>query len=229
VTRQIAALYVDPSGIYSRMPGVDCWGIERDARSYAGPHPVVAHPPCQRWGPLAKFVQARYAQYRVGDDGGTFAAALAAVRRWGGVLEHPAKSLAWRAHGLLEPSCKLRGGWSVADDVGGWTCQIEQIHYGHRARKATWLYACHVDLPSLLWGAGPKGVRVAGDGYHSAEERARKTRPVHVVPAEEEAKRRRGERVEGGIKRMGKKEREATPQAFADLLVEMARTSRVTS
>ena len=28
------------------------------------------------------------------------------------------------------------GGWVNADWLGGWTCCVEQGHYGHRARKA---------------------------------------------------------------------------------------------
>ena len=43
----IAALYVETGGAYFGLEGVDPWD---EARRYAGPHPVVAHPPCQRWG-----------------------------------------------------------------------------------------------------------------------------------------------------------------------------------
>ena len=46
----IAALFVDADGIYAGRPDVDAWDIRRDARTYPGPYPVVAHPPCQRWG-----------------------------------------------------------------------------------------------------------------------------------------------------------------------------------
>lgn len=86
----IAALFVETGGVYFA-PGFDPWDIKRDARLYAGPHPVIAHPPCARWCRLAGLVEKRWGHKR-GDDGGCFAAALAAVRRWGGVLEHPAYS-----------------------------------------------------------------------------------------------------------------------------------------
>ena len=46
----IAALYVQKAGAYFGLPDVDPWDEARDARLYAGPHRVVAHPPCQRWG-----------------------------------------------------------------------------------------------------------------------------------------------------------------------------------
>jgi len=47
--RTVAALYVQTDGVYYGLPGVDPWDEERDARTYVGPHPVVAHPPCQLW------------------------------------------------------------------------------------------------------------------------------------------------------------------------------------
>ena len=46
----IAALYVQSNGVYADLAGVDPWYEARDARTYAGPWPVVAHPPCARWG-----------------------------------------------------------------------------------------------------------------------------------------------------------------------------------
>lgn len=49
-TIEVAALYVVKGGCYFGLPGVDPWDEERDARRYAGPYPVVAHPPCERWG-----------------------------------------------------------------------------------------------------------------------------------------------------------------------------------
>lgn len=154
-TDLLAALYVDGAGIYASDPSVDPWPESRDARTYRGPHPVIAHPPCARWCQLARLVEARYG-YRVGDDGGCFAAALAAVRRWGGLLEHPAYSLAWPAHDLPRPLS--RGGWTDPDSYGGRACHVEQAQYGHPARKATWLYAIVPAYPEMRWGrvARPK-------------------------------------------------------------------------
>ena len=84
----VAALYIDPTGCYAGLPDVDCWPASRDARLYGGPHPVVAHPPCARWSVLAGLCEAVHGIPRR-EDGGCFAAALASVRNYGGVLEHP--------------------------------------------------------------------------------------------------------------------------------------------
>jgi len=77
----IAALYVQEGGCYTGLDGVDPWPESRDARSYAGPYPVVAHPPCERWGAYSSGGP-RYRGSKVtGDDGGCFASALASVRQ----------------------------------------------------------------------------------------------------------------------------------------------------
>jgi hypothetical protein len=171
----IAALFVERGGSYFDVPGVDPWDEARDARAYEGPHRVVAHPPCSRWCRLAGLVEARWGHKR-GDDGGCFASALASVRRWGGVLEHPAYSTAWRAHGLNTPP--TGGGWVNADEHGGWTCYVEQGRYGHPAKKATWLYAVADSLPTLEWGVMPDGqskalVSWCGNHVKSGERRPR--------------------------------------------------------
>lgn len=154
--RPIAALYVQTGGAYFDIPGIDPWDEVRDARAYAGPHPVVAHPPCQRWGKLwagqPLWIKRTGIRKVKGDDGGCFKAALAAVRKFGGVLEHPWGSHAWPHFGLNTPP--RSGGWIAADFEGGWTCCVEQGRYGHYARKPTLLYAVGVDLPELDWGIG---------------------------------------------------------------------------
>ena len=200
----IAALYVLPNGVYSGRPDVDCWDEKRDARLYAGPWPVVAHPPCARWGRYWSGAPTEKVRRKMGDDGGCFAAALASVRRWGGVLEHPEASHAWRAFGLIAPL--KSGGWIPADYVGGWTCCVEQGHYGHRARKATWLYAYGVTLPSLRWGRSAASAKL-DMGCHSKEERARKVKT-------------------GICQQLSHRQRQATPTEFAELLLSIARTAK---
>lgn len=186
--RMIAALFVERDGCYSALRNVDVWDSERDARNYRGPWPVVAHPPCERWG--------RYAGPGRGRDEGCFAAALAAVRDYGGILEHPADSHAWQHFGLAAPPrC---GGWIDADGLGA-TCCVEQGWYGHRARKRTWLYSCRVHLPPLRWGRCP------GDF-------------VYARPGRDPAR----EIKTGACQRMSHRQRAATPPQFRNLLISIA-------
>jgi len=144
----IAALYVETGGAYFGLEGVDPWDETRDARKYAGPHPVVAHPPCSRWCQLAHIIQKRYG-HRVGDDAGCFAAALRSVREHGGVLEHPAFSYAWPAFSLVRP---IRNMWREGYRPREWVTEVSQSAYGHRARKRTWLlYVGNAAPPPVDW------------------------------------------------------------------------------
>jgi hypothetical protein len=145
----VAALYVETGGVYYGLPDVDPWDEERDARLYEGPWPVVAHPPCNRWSIMVE--SNPQIRDQLGQDGGTFAAALDAVRTFGGVLEHPALTRAWRAHGLPRASS---GGWATTFDDPGYATEVDQGRYGHVARKMTWLYCCGIEPPALKWGDG---------------------------------------------------------------------------
>jgi len=208
--RKIAALYVQKDGSYYGLDGVDPWDQERDARQYAGPCPVVAHPPCQRWGkmwfgqPLT--VKLTGERKQLGDDGGCFEAALASVRQFGGVLEHPWGSLAWPHFGLNTPD--RAGGWIMADFMGGWTCCVEQWQYGHYARKPTLLYAFGIEPPSLLWGY---------------------SHPSFDTAVVERMGLKRAKRLgEVGARGGGtdSSPRIGTPEPFRDLLISMARTAQ---
>ena len=151
----IAALFVETNGVYYGLPDVDPWDRRRDARLYTGPWPVVAHPPCQLWTNFAFLNFKRWGgeHNRPGNDGGCFAAALASVLRWGGVLEHPAGSNAWSQFRLPVPTT---GRWTRGRAT--WTCEVWQSAYGHKARKRTWL-AYHspddVEPPELDWTRKP--------------------------------------------------------------------------
>ncbi len=164
----IAALYVETGGAYYGLPDVDPWDQERDARLYAGPHPVVAHPPCKSWSIMG---QCRPEIVR-GDDGGCFEAALAAVRKYGGVLEHPRFSHAWWRYRLNKPADR---GWTGSLWDPGWTCEVDQFWYGHRANKKTWLYYVgDADPPPMRWGrASSSRITVRNDGGGGRDQRSK--------------------------------------------------------
>lgn len=201
----VAALFVASDGCYVGLADVDPWNKTRDARKYAGPHPVVAHPPCERWGRYWGGAPRKPHQYKLGDDDGCFAAAISAVRFYGGVLEHPADSHAWATFGVAAPPTS--GGWIAADPYGGWTCCVSQGHYGHLAGKRTWLYANRVTLPELRWGPCEQRIHPVALAKHGYA-KARRIGMMAMV---------------GGKHK--KKIRDATPLPFRDLLISIARTA----
>ena len=204
----IAALFVETGGAYFNLPDVDPWDVARDARSYAGPHSVVAHPPCERWGsfwPGSPVQVSRGIRFKKGDDGGCFKAALWAVREFGGVIEHPRGSHAWEHFGILRPPND--GGWVDAGDGIGVTWCVYQGHYGHKALKPTWLYFVGEIAPELLWGK-PEGefMTVAGTSFKTvAHRREAEANGWRYSP------------------RLPTKLRNATPVPFRDLLIDLAR------
>lgn len=214
--RTVAALYVETGGCYFGLPGVVVVGhgqdhadgtttVHLDGRNYAGPWPVVAHPSCKRWGRFWHGSTRKPHQFNLGDDGGCFEHALWAVRTFGGVIEHPADSRAWSRFNLNPPA--RGGGWIAADMLGGFTCYVEQGHYGHASRKPTWLYAFGVDLPELDWSLGEQRIpqkMIDRYGY----ERARRIGVVAMI---------------GGKDKAAKRNR--SPEAFRDLLLGIARTA----
>ncbi len=207
----IAALYVETDGAYFCQPGVDPWDESRDARRYDGPHPVVAHPPCQRWGRFWHGSTRKPHQFRMGDDGGCFAAALGALRRHGGVLEHPADSHAWDHFGLRRPP--RAGGW-VEAAPGIWTCCVYQGHYGHIAGKGTWLLAAGMArevLPELRWGKTEQRLHPRAVELHGYE-KARRIGMLAMVGGKDKTRIRN-----------------ATPPEFRDLLLSIARSARRTA
>lgn len=195
----VAALYVDPEGVYAGLTGVEIWDERRDARLYVGPWPVVAHPPCNRWSTLAVLNQRH--GYMIGDDGGCFFAALDSVRAYGGVLEHPAYSFAWTAFQLPPPT---RGRWNRTLLDPGWTTEVSQGAYGHPARKATWLYYVGPEPPAMDWSEPETTATVGGGGWANGSGRYGST---------------------AGATRIQGREASATPERFRDALLDLARLS----
>lgn len=173
--------------MFASPPAVDVWDAQRDALRWPGGCPVVAHPPCRGWGGLRHMAT----RVRAGEkELGLWA--VEQVRKWGGVLEHPKGSTLWKAAGM--PAIEER------DEYGGWTLEIHQHWWGHKAEKATWLYivGCEPDdIPPI---------------------RLRTTRPTHVVSTGHGLR----EGDPGFRSRVTDAEREHTPPALAQWLVELA-------
>ena len=209
----IAALFVETDGAYFGLLGVDPWDEPRDARKYPGPHPVVAHPPCQRWGRFWHGSTRKPHQFKLGDDDGCFIAALNALKIAGGVLEHPADSRAWGVHGFAKPP--HAGGWIVAAEdpfeLPWFTCCVYQGHYGHFAGKPTWLLARGMDrksLPELRWGKTEQRIHPRALELHGYE-KARRIGMMAMVGGKDKTRIRN-----------------ATPPEFRQVLIDIANLAR---
>jgi hypothetical protein len=189
---RIAVLFARDDSVYKTLPECDVYDMTRDARTYDGPWPVVAHPPCRAWGRLRHMATPR------ADERNLARLAVAIVREFGGVLEHPAASTLWPAQRLPEPGQR--------DGFGGWTLPITQHAWGHRANKATRLYIVGCgprDIPTMPMVLGDAPA-VCGTSGRRADGSRNTDRPE-----------------------ISKAEREHTPPELASWLVELARRCHV--
>lgn len=124
--KTVAVLFARADSCYKTMSECDVYDIDRDARTWPGGSPVIAHPPCRAWGSLRHFAKPRI------DEKALSPWAVEQVQHWGGVLEHPLNSSLFPHCGLPRPGER--------DRFGGWTLPIWQSWFGHRADKATKLY-----------------------------------------------------------------------------------------
>lgn len=193
----VAALFVRADSIYKSMPAVDCYDIDRNALTWPGGCPVVAHPPCRGWGKLYYFAKPAPGEKDLGPW------AVHQVRTYGGVLEHPKDSKLWEAAGLPRPG--------QVDAWGGWTLPVSQHWWGHRAEKMTWLYivGCAPDsIPDIP-------LRLGAATHVIAQSRVRRKDGTRL---------RKG--MAGWRPEVTKAEREHTPPPLAAWLVELARRCR---
>lgn len=164
----VAVLFARQDSIYKTIPGCDVWDIERDARRWPGGCQIVAHPPCRAWGRLRTFAKPRP------DEKDLARWAVAQIRRWGGVLEHPAGSTLWADQSLPLPG-------DAPDQHGGWTLAAPQKWWGHKAEKATWFYIVGC-APSEI----PTLPLVLGDALYVVQSRKRHDHRPHITKAERE-------------------------------------------
>lgn len=213
----IAALYVDPGGPYPHINGVEWWGLPyRDARAYNGPHPVVAHPPC---GPWSSKVRKLYK----GNEHDCALRAVEQVRKYGGVLEHPAGSKLWEAcnlpepHGIVRPRCYCSGSHILEnglcpacgkrdeafyDTHHGYALAVNQCDWGHVCRKPTWLYLVGVQKHELKTPPPRE--------------------PTHWASGGRTKSSRKGSPIPPGIKAASSQQKRRTPPDFARYLVKLA-------
>ena len=132
-----SVLFCRADSIYKRL-GCDTYDASRNATTWPGGKPVIAHPPCRSWSRLKAFSRPvpgeREAAIWVVDQ----------IRQHGGVLEHPSFSSLWEAADMPLPGTR--------DAYNGWTLPIAQFWLGHKCMKMTWLYivGCEpADIPAI--------------------------------------------------------------------------------
>ena len=195
----VAVIFARADSIYKTLPGVDVYDMERDARTYDGPWPVVAHPPCRSWGRLRAFAKPR------ADERNLARMAVALVRELGGVLEHPAGSTLWPAQAMPKPGER--------DQWGGWTLPAPQKWWGHKAERATWFYVV---------GCGPRDVPdiplKMGQAEGVIRLDQRRADGTHIRKGDADWR-----------PRLNAEENEKTPPELASWLVALARSCQVRS
>ncbi len=145
VMKTVAILCARADSDYKTIPACDVYDVARDARTFAGGMPVVAHPPCRLWGRLRSFAKCENPE----TEKALGLWCIAQVREHGGVLEHPISSTLWNAGNLPRPGER--------DSFGGFTVAMPQNWFGHRAEKWSWFYVVGIepkDLPEIPFVIG---------------------------------------------------------------------------
>lgn len=156
--KKVAVLYAMNDSIYKQYCECDVYDENRDARSFPGGLPVIAHPPCRLWSKMRHFSTAPESEKLLAFH------AVEQVRKNGGVLEHPSSSTLFDCMNLPHQS-------NGYDDYGGFTLGIHQYCFGHKARKPTKLYIVGIkkrQLPQIPIKMGdPEYVVASSKRKHS--------------------------------------------------------------
>lgn len=163
--QKVSVLFARSDSNYKNIPGCDVWDKDRDAMKWPGDSSLIAHPPCRAWGRLRTFANPSPGE----KDLARFA--VAQVRKWGGVLEHPAGSTLWQDQDMPLPGSR--------DCFGGWTLPISQMWWGHKAEKKTWLYVVGCEPREI-----PDMPMILGDATHVVQ--SQKDDRPHISKAERE-------------------------------------------
>jgi len=135
MTGCVAVLCCAKNSVYKKIPGIDCYDISRDCRTFTGSYPVIAHPPCRSWSAFTS----HQAKPLPGEkELGLWCADK--LKENGGVLEHPGHSRLFAAAGLPRPGCKN----GELETIAVW-----QAWWGYPMKKNTWLCFSKID-PNCL-------------------------------------------------------------------------------
>lgn len=151
---KIAVLFARADSVYKTFPQCDVYDAARDALTYPGGLPIVAHPPCRGWGGLSHMAKHTEAEKQLA------VWSVEQIRRDGGVLEHPKRSSLWQHMNLPAPG-------KGTDEFGGFSVGIAQSCFGHRAEKLTLLYivgCTFKDLPPIPYRMGESEFVVGTSG-----------------------------------------------------------------
>ena len=144
----VAALFVETNGIYFGLPNIDPWDKQRDARLYPGPHPVIAHPPCERWGRYWSGGPSARVRRRMGD---------ASTRDWFAKYDPNSSSWKTRQYSLDGGLTALSGIWPKAGMTRNGRCYqlAEWVPHIHGSACSLWHTPTWTD-------AKPSGQKEAG-------------------------------------------------------------------
>ncbi len=141
--KKITVLFCQEDSIYKSFPVCDVWDEKRNALNFNELIPIIAHPPCRKFSRMRGLSTAPEVEKELA----YFAAHH--IKKYGGILEHPAFSILWKEANLPNPG--------EIDKFGGFTLVISQFWFGHKADKLTWLYIVGLkegDLPPIPFALG---------------------------------------------------------------------------
>lgn len=170
----VSVLFTCKNSVYGTL-GCNTYDITRNSLTCKNDDVIIAHPPCRSWGKMKYFARPRCGERKLAIW------ALLKINRNGGVLEHPSGSGIWKKYAHL-----MRNGIVV---------DVQQLHFGHKAEKATKLYInglCRSQIPS----------------YSIVS-----TTPTHIIGSNSRNFR--------GLKSLHQAAREHTPILFAEWLLKI--------
>lgn len=132
----VTILCASPRSVYRDLPGTDVYDQRRDARTYTGTTPTIAHPPCRAWSCHL----ATQAKPQPGEKDLAWTC-LRIIQQNGGILEHPAFSRFWLAARLPPPLTQ--------EHDFSWTLECWQHWWGLPVMKRTWLYFAKIPRNAL--------------------------------------------------------------------------------